>query len=262
MTEFVTSTDGTRLAYEREGDGPTVVFVGAAMQFRAFDPRTGELAHRMAAQGFTAVTYDRRGRGESGDASTYDVDREVEDLAALIEANGGSAALFGSSSGAVLALWAAAAGLPVTALALWEPPLALEGDGGAYQRSLTERITAGDREGAIAVFMQDMPPEWLEASRRSPAWPTMLTLAPTLPYDAAILAKAEAGTPWATQWAAVTQPTTVMTGAETLPLFPAAADALERSLPSAAHVTVAGANHGWETDAMVEALVRAFGPSR
>ena len=257
MTEFTTSADGTRIAFDRQGDGPCVIFISGAMEFRAFDSGTAELATRMAARGFTAVSYDRRGRGESGDTQPYDVDREVEDIAALMEANGGSAALFGTSSGAVLALWAAAAGLPVTSLALWEPPLAVEDSGEAaeYERGLSQRAAAGDREGTIALFMRDMPPEWFESAKAGPAWPQMLAVSPTLPYDAALLARAQAGESWAKQWAAVTQPTTILTGTETLPLFPAAADALEKALPDAVHVTVAGANHSWEPDAMVEALL-------
>jgi pimeloyl-ACP methyl ester carboxylesterase len=260
MTEFVTSADGTRIAFDRRGEGPCVIFISGAMEFRAFDSGTAELATRMAARGFTAVSYDRRGRGESEDRQPYDVDREVDDIAALMEANGGSAALFGTSSGAVLALWAAAAGLPVTALALWEPPLAVEDSGEAaeYERELSQRAAAGDREGTIALFMRDMPPEWFESAKAGPAWPQMLAVSPSLTYDAALLARAQAGEPWAKQWSAVTQPTTVLTGTQTLPLFPPAADALEKALPDARHVTIAGANHSWDIDALVAALVPAL----
>ena len=123
MTEFVTSSDGTRIAYDRLGSGPSVILVGGAMQFRAFDPQTGQLAARLAERGFTVVNYDRRGRGESAGRGPYVLDSEIADLRALIAELGSAAALFGSSSGGAIGLASAAAGLPVSKLALWEGPL-------------------------------------------------------------------------------------------------------------------------------------------
>jgi pimeloyl-ACP methyl ester carboxylesterase len=266
VTEFVTSGDGSRIAYDRVGEGPVIILVGGAMQFRAFDPTTAELARRLADSGFTVVNYDRRGRGESSDASAEytpaaGVDHEVEDIAALIGAVGGSAGLYGSSSGGALCLWAAAAGIGVTRLALWEVPLGLEGgdDGSAHLAGLQERIAADDREATVAFFMRDMPPQWLEGARTSPAWPTMLSIAPTMAYDAAVLARSQAGTPWAQQWAAVTVPTLVIVGEETLPIFPPAADALVAALPRARQIRVPAANHSWELDAMATVLAEFFG---
>lgn len=260
MTEFVTSEDGTRIAYDREGDGPAVIFVGGATQFRAFDPTTVELAHQLAAKGFTVVNYDRRGRGESTDRLPFAVEREIEDIAALIEEVGGEAALFGSSSGSALCLWAAAAGVSATKLALWEAPLALEGegDGGEFLAGLEQRIADGDREGAAEYFMKDMPPEWLEGAKNSPAWPVMQEIAPTLVYDTAALTKAQEA-PWAEQWASVTMPTIVITGEETLPIFPPAADALVSALPHARRITIPASNHRWQPEVMVPVLAEFFG---
>ena len=104
MTEFTTSADGTRIAYDRDGDGPAVILVGGAMQFRGFDPTTVEMAHQLAAHGFTVINHDRRGRGESAGATEFSLAREIEDLAALIDGAGGTAALYGSSSGGAIAL--------------------------------------------------------------------------------------------------------------------------------------------------------------
>lgn len=253
MTEFVTSADGTRIAYDREGDGPAVIFVGSANQFRAFDTGTAEVARLLAGDGFTTITYDRRGRGESGDTLPYDVDREVEDIAALMGVVGGSAALYGSSSGAVLCLWAAAGVPGVTGLVLWEPPLDLDSDGSENLAGLQERLAAGDREGTIAFFMRDMPPQWFEGARNSPAWPTLLSLAPTLAYDAAVLAKAERGV-FSEQWAAVTMPTIVLVGEETQPIFPPAAAAIVAALPQATQKRIDARNHGWEPQVMAREL--------
>ena len=119
---IVTSADGTAIDYDAYGNGPTVIFVGGASQHRAIDQRTSEVAKQLAAEGFTAVDYDRRGRDRSGDTPPWSLGREVGDVAALIEATGEPAALYTSSSGAGIALAAVTEGLEVSALALYEPP--------------------------------------------------------------------------------------------------------------------------------------------
>ncbi|MFE3281633.1 alpha/beta fold hydrolase, partial [Streptomyces sp. NPDC059233] len=120
----VVSRDGTVIAFDRIGAGPVLVLVGGAFQVRD-DAKWVELA-RLLADRFTVVTYDRRGRGDSGDTAPYEVAREFEDLAAVIDAVGATAGVMGMSSGAVLALEAAAHGVPITALALYEPPFVLD----------------------------------------------------------------------------------------------------------------------------------------
>ena len=118
----VTSADGTTIDYERYGAGPAIIFIGGATQYRGVDPVTTTTSRDLAAEGFTTIDYDRRGRGRSGDTAPYAQAREVEDIAALIDAVGGSATLYSSSSGATIALAAASAGVGVARLALYEPP--------------------------------------------------------------------------------------------------------------------------------------------
>ncbi|WP_329349329.1 alpha/beta hydrolase [Streptomyces sp. NBC_01261] len=189
MDKKTVSRDGTAVAYQRIGAGPPVVLVGGAMTTGdGLLPLAAQLAHR-----FEAVPYDRRGRGASGDTAPFAVAREVEDIAALIDAVGGSAALYGHSSGAALAVHAAASGLPVTEVALYEPPFALDASGAKERAEYTERLTellAEDRRGdAVELFMAltGAPPQMIEGARRSPMWPGMKAIAPTLVYDDAAL---------------------------------------------------------------------------
>jgi len=257
MTEFVTSADGTRIAFDREGDGAPIVLVGGASQFRAFDPATAQLAHELARLGFSVVNYDRRGRGESGDTLPFAVEREVDDIAALVAEVGGRAALYGSSSGAALALWAAASGVPVTAIVLWEPPFEPEGTHDRdWLTGLEQRIADGDHESAAEFFMRDMPPEWLESAKNSDAWQTLVSIAPTMVYDAAALERTQHA-PWAENWAAVTAPTLVVIGGQALPIFPPVADALVRALPNASQHRIDSSNHDWKPDEMA-ALIAGF----
>jgi pimeloyl-ACP methyl ester carboxylesterase len=254
LTSFTTSADGTRIAFDREGSGPAIILVGSANQFRAFDTGTAEVARLLAESGFTAITYDRRGRGESTDTLPYGVDREVDDIRALLDVAGGSAALYGSSSGAVLCLWAAAALPGVSKLVLWEPPLDLESDGSENLAGLQQRLAAGDREGAVAFFMRDMPPQWFEGARNSAAWPTLLSIAHTLAYDAAVLEKAERGKTLPGEWAAITVPAIVLIGEETQPIFPPAADAIVAALPHASQRRIDARNHGWVPEVMAREI--------
>ncbi|MBF4635068.1 alpha/beta hydrolase [Agreia pratensis] len=259
MTEFVKSADGTRIAYDRLGSGAlAIILVGSAMNYRAFDPTTVQIATLLADQGFSVVNYDRRGRGESGDAADYAVEREVDDIAALLDVLGGSAALYGNSSGGALALWAAATpgvGERITKLALFEVPLSLEGegDGGADLRAMNELVAAGDQAAVVEYFMKDMPPQWLEGAKSSPAWPDMLAISHTLAYDEALLERAQHA-PWAEQWASVTQPVIAMVGEPTVPIFPPAASALETALPNARALVIDAAHHSVRPEVMAALL--------
>ncbi|WP_407561370.1 alpha/beta fold hydrolase [Streptomyces sp. 184] len=190
-----TSADGTPVAYETLGDGPPVVLVQGALCARTADAPLAELL----AGRRTAVLYDRRGRGGSGDATagrippTGVAEREVEDLAAVIEAVGGSAVVYGMSSGAALALRAGAAGLPITRLAVYEPPFRA-GDGGdeeydAGVARLHELLAAGDRDGAVTHFIGGVgaPPEAIREMKATSLWAEFTALAPTLAYDYDVL---------------------------------------------------------------------------
>ncbi|MFG3267324.1 MULTISPECIES: alpha/beta fold hydrolase [Streptomyces] len=190
MDKKTLSRDGTSLAYARAGQGPAVILVSGAMSTGGtVAPLAGLLAPH-----FTAFWYDRRGRGESGDTAPYAVEREVEDLAALIEAAGGEAALYGVSSGGALALEAAAAGLPVSRVAVYETPFADFSEGGAEERAAyTEHLTealAHDRRGdAVELFLRltGLAEEMIQGARQSPMWPAMEGIAPTLAYDDAVM---------------------------------------------------------------------------
>lgn len=187
-TEKVTSTDGSSIAFERAGAGPTIVLVDAAGCFRGLGP-TVPLVPALAGN-FTVVSYDRRGRGESTDTVPYAVDREVDDLRAVIDAVGGSAFAYGFSSGAVLALHAAAQGLPIPKLVLMEPPLNDQppADGSDLGAELTALVDAGRRADAVEHFQTSigMPADLIAAMRQSPSWPAMEALAHTLVYDTTI----------------------------------------------------------------------------
>lgn len=192
----IKSQDGTLIGYTAVGSGPAIVMVMGATQYRGIDPSLAELG-RILSDRFTFVTYDRRGRGESGDTQPYAVAREIEDIAAVIDAVGGKASLYGASSGAVLAIEAAAAGLPVTNLVLYEPPFRVDPNDplrtpADYLTTLEGHIASGDRGAAITHFMHyvGMPAEHIEGMKHSEFWPVLKAIAPTLAYDARIMIEA------------------------------------------------------------------------
>ncbi len=189
MDKKTTSHDGTSLSYQSTGQGPAVILVSGAMSTGA---TVAPLAVPLSG-GFSVVWYDRRGRGASGDTPPYAVQREVEDLAALIEAAGGEASLYGVSSGGALALHAAASGLPVRRVAVYEPPFAVY-EGGAkeraeYTRGLTEALGQGRRGDAVELFLRltGLAEEMIQGARRSPMWPGMEAVAPSLAHDNAVM---------------------------------------------------------------------------
>ena len=191
MDKKILSRDGTPIAYERTGHGPAVILVSGAMS-------TGGTVAPLAvplSERFDVLVYDRRGRGASGDTAPYAVAREVEDLAALIEAAGGEACLCGISSGGALVLEAAASGLPVRRAAVYETPYADFLDGGAernaeYTEQLTAALAEGRRGDAVELFLRltGMGEGMIQGARQSPMWPGMETVAPTLAYDNSVMA--------------------------------------------------------------------------
>ncbi|MEV8314720.1 alpha/beta hydrolase [Streptomyces sp. NPDC059900] len=245
----VVSADGTEIAFEKSGDGPAVVLVASALADRS---DTTKLA-ALLAQHFTVINYDRRGRGSSGDSDAYTPEREIEDIAALIEHIGGSASLFGSSSGAVLALRAAAAGLNVDRLALYEPPFVIaEGDDGPpadLAQQITALLTDGRNSDAVKYFMtkvQGMPGTAVHFMKLMPKiWSNLTGMARTLPYDIAVMGDTQQGRPLdAAEWKGVTVPTRVLTGGKSPAAFRRAARAIAEILPQADHRTLPGLNHG------------------
>ena len=259
------SSDGTTIAFDRSGEGPAVILVGGAFQHRAFDPAMAELAALLAPR-FTVLHYDRRGRGDSGDTPPYAVEREVEDIAALVEAAGGSASLFGSSSGAALALDAARSGLPILRLALYEPPFLVDDSHPPlpedYLERLTELVAAGRRGDAVALFMTkaaDLPDEVVAGMRQTPTWPGFESVAHTLPYDAAVMGDTVNGDPASlARWASVTAPALVLDGGESPAWAGAAARALVEILPDARRRTLAGQTHAVAPEVLAPVLDEFF----
>jgi pimeloyl-ACP methyl ester carboxylesterase len=216
-----TSQDGTKIAYDRTGSGDPVILIGGAFSYRRY-PGQVKLAELLSAQ-FTVYNYDRRGRGDSGDTPPYAVEREIEDLAAVIKVAGGRAHVWGLSSGAVLALEAAAAGLPIRKLAVQEPPLGVDPADRRPPDDLRPRVTAlidaGRRGEAVRYFMVDGmgAPSFVPGLLHliPGVWKRLTAVAHTRPYDAELVEPYQTGRPLpAGQWAAVTMPTLVMCGTE------------------------------------------------
>jgi pimeloyl-ACP methyl ester carboxylesterase len=261
LVERVASKDGTAIAFERSGAGPAVILVDGALCSRAFGPMP-KLAPLLAPH-FTVYTYDRRGRGESGDTRPYATQREVEDIAALIEAAGGSAFVLGLSSGAALALEAAAAGLGITKLAVYEPPY-LGDDGGhhaaaGHEAQLDRLIVAGRRGEAVQYFMRKMvgmPAFPVFLLRLMPwMWRKLEAVAHTLAYDAAIMGDFTLPT---ARLAAIRIPTLAAHGAKTDVKLQAAVRAVAEALPDARLRVLDGQTHNVSPQVLAPVLVEFF----
>jgi pimeloyl-ACP methyl ester carboxylesterase len=239
--ETTTSQDGTTIAYDRYGSGPAVILIGGALSYRKFK-KMGQIAEQLAAHGYTVVNYDRRGRGDSGPAGAVSVEREVEDIAALIEAHGGSASLWGWSSGGALALRAAGAGIGVDAVALYEVPFMVDPDERLptpdYSQRLDELVAADDRSGLVKHFMRNavgLPAPFVVAMRLTPMWSGLKSTAHTLPFDWAALGGHNMyGAPLIPEeWAEVTVPVLVAYGAKSPGNLRKGSQALAEVLPDA-----------------------------
>lgn len=255
--ESVTSKDGTTIAYDRLGTGPPVVLVcGGSVDRSADTALAGELA-----SDFTVFNYDRRGRGDSGDTPPYAVEREVEDIDAVIEAAGGKAHLWGSSSGAALALIAAGRGTSIDKLALWEPPFIPEGvptppddQVEQYERMIAE----GRRGDAVEYFMSKvvgLPPEFVEGARSQPFWAATEALAHTLAYDARIMGDYRIP---AERAAAVKVPTLVIAGGADMPWMRQTAQELAAALPDGRAHLLEGQGHDVDPGVLGPVLTAFF----
>jgi pimeloyl-ACP methyl ester carboxylesterase len=255
--QTVESKDGTTIAFDRLGAGTPVILVSGASTARSIHDQLAELL----AVDFTVFNYDRRGRGNSGDTPPYTIEREVEDLDAVITEAGGGASVFGNSSGAVLALHGAATGLPVTKLALWEPPFMVDPDAPrrqqAYVGELTELLNAGRRGDAMKLFMKTigLPDEMINGMRNSPMWPGMEAIAPTLAYDAAIMGDSMVPTDLV---ASVVAPTLVLDGSETGAWAANSAQALTTALPNSKRGSLKGQTHNVAWDVLAPVLREFF----
>ena len=244
------SRDGTVIAYEQSGSGPAVILVSAALADRSGNRRIAKyLSDR-----FTVINYDRRGRGASGDTSPYSTEKEVDDIAALVDASGGSAFVFGSSSGSVLALDAAARlGSKVKKLYMFEPPFILDSSRPPMDTTLSgainRQIAEGNRSEAVRLFFtrgMGIPSFGVTMMRLlMPGWSKMCAMAHTISYDLSILDGTQAGQPLPVdRWNKALLPIKVAVGSRSEPFFHSGAKGLVRILPSAQYQSLTGLNHG------------------
>lgn len=259
----VTSKDGTTIAFDQCGAGPTVILVDGALQYRAFDQGMNQLADLLS-QHFTVIHYDRRGRGDSTDTQPYALEREIEDIESLIDGAGGSASLYGISSGAALAMEAALA-LPhkVRKLVMYEVPY--NDDESArqawreYVRQLQEMLAEGRKGDAVGLFMMlvGATPEDVEGIKQSPMWPLWEAIGHTLAHDHIVCLGEDAAVP--TERAArVRVPTLIMDGSESFPFMHTTAVALANAIPHAQHHTLEGQTHEVTAEALAPVLVEFF----
>jgi pimeloyl-ACP methyl ester carboxylesterase len=258
------SADGSAIAFETVGDGPPLVIVDGALCYRASGPAR-PLAAALAAD-FTVFTYDRRGRGESADHVEFTTERELEDLEAIVKEAGGSAHVFGASSGAVLALEAANSGVGVTKLAMYEPPLIVDDTHSPAPESMLADIrallAAGRRGDVVKKFMRsvDVPAFGIAVMRLLPAWKKLKGVAHTLPNDLALLAGLRQGRPLpADRWTAATMPTLVADGGRSPAHMRNSAAAVAAVLPNARYETVPGQTHLVRAKALAPVLRDFFG---
>jgi pimeloyl-ACP methyl ester carboxylesterase len=263
----VTSKDGTTIAFDRFGDGPPVILVGGAFSYRNYKWSV-QLAHLLAAEQLMAINYDRRGRGDSGDSAPYAVEREFEDLEAVIsDLGGGPVDVWGMSSGGVLALRAAAAGLPIRKLAIYQPPFTVDRSGHVpppdFGSRLDELTASGQRGSAVMWFMTKgmgvpTPVVWGMRLAR-PLWSRLKAVAHTLPYDYAVMGDTTAGAPLASElWSSIAAPTLIIDGSKSGPAVAHAADSLAREMPHSRRLTLDRQSHNVKPGKLAPVLREFF----
>jgi pimeloyl-ACP methyl ester carboxylesterase len=264
MTTFVTSADGTRIAYDSTGDGPPLIIVDGAMCYRGQGP-SGPIAAELA-DAFTVYTYDRRGRGESGDSAELAVAREVEDIEALAKEAGGAPFLFGASSGAVLALEAANHGVGAAKVAMYEPPLIVDDTHrplpADWEARLDANVAAGRTGDLVKDFMRfvDVPGFGIAVMRLLPVWSKLKGVAPSLRHDFAFMADLQRGRPLPeTRWSTTTMPALVADGGKSPGWMHHGNQALARVLPNATYRTIPGQTHLVKAKALAPVLREFFG---
>ena len=280
VQQTVKSKDGTRIAFDQRGQGPVVILVTGALGVRSQDAAAQQLPNLLS-QYFTVIDYDRRGRGDSGDTPPYAVQREVEDIEALIDAAGGSASLYGMSSGAMLALESASRHPgKVKKLAMYEPPLIIDDSRSPvptdYVEQLNAAIAAGRPGDAVEIFMTKairIPAEFVAQMRNAPMsesfgddegmkppeWADMEKVAHTLAYDGTIMAGLMSGKPLPPKrWYSNTAPTLIITGGNSEAFFHNGAKALVSDLPDARHQILAGQDHNVSPAALAPLLIEFF----
>ncbi len=255
----VTSKDGTTIAFDRSGNGPPLIMVGGALSDRsASAPGLIPLLQPK----FTVFTYDRRARGSSGDNSSYAVAREVEDLDVVVTAAGGSACVYGVSSGAALALEAAASGVAIAKLALFEPPYRADDSAprppADLSQKVAEAISAGRRGDAVEYFLTKavgLPSEAVAQMRTAPMWPGLEALAHTLVYDFAVMG--DGSIPMG-RIAAVSAPTLVIASETSAPWLQKAVRVVAESLPNGQSRFLPGQFHNVPPQTLAPVLQEFF----
>ena len=267
--ESTKSADGTVIAYDRTGDGPPLVIVlGAFCDRKTFVPPASLTGQ------FTVITYDRRGRGDSGDTQPYSPAREIADLAAVIKAVSGSATgasgtgasgsgpyVFGHSSGAALALRAAAHGVPMASVVAYEAPFVIPGTRELAEDPtgrITALVSAGRRSDAVKFWMADVvkaPAEMIPMMEKSPMWAGLQALAHTLPYDLALTG--DQGVP-AADLAKISVPVLVLGGANSPDWFHRTVEATTDAIPGARLVMLDGQDHGAPPEVIAPVLTDFF----
>ncbi len=259
----VRSADGTTIGYTQAGQGPPLILVDGALCSRSFGPMP-KLAEQLTAH-FTVYTYDRRGRGASGDTPPYEPDREVEDLEALVALAGDSVYLHGTSSGAALALEAAKHIRPIVKLAVYEPPFIVDDTRTPMPDDWLPRLKGlladGRRGNAVKMFMRFVgtPAIFTAVMPFTPVWGKLKAVAPTLPYDLTIMHEHQRGRPLTSaEWAAVKVPTLVAAGAKSPVWMTNGTRALAGALPDATYRTLPGQNHMVKAQAIAPVLTEFF----
>jgi pimeloyl-ACP methyl ester carboxylesterase len=261
----VKSQDGATIAYERSGDGPTVILVNGALGDRKLDRRFKMMSGlgKLLSGSYTVINYDRRGRGDSDEGGPFAVEREIDDISALVAGAGGKASLFGFSSGGALALRAAGAGIGVERVAVYEAPFVVDRADrrppADYGKRLDELIAAGDRNGAVKHFNRNamgMPAPVVAAMRLMPMWKDMTANAHTLRYDWAALGEHNMqGDPLRpAEWASVTIPALVVYGAKSPANLQNGSRALAGVLPNAQLRALEGMGHRLKVDVLAPVL--------
>jgi len=259
----VASPDGTAIAFDRLGDGLPVIVVGGALCDRAVTRPTAE----ELAKHFAVINYDRRGRGDSRDTTPYAVQREIEDIGALVAEAGGTASVYGHSSGAGLVLHAAAHGVPMAKIVLHDPPYAPDGDEEArrssreYGEKLKATLSEGRRGEAVELFMTmvGMPQEMIEGMRHTPRWTGLEALAPTLAYDSEVMGDTSRdGTIPVEQTGRVTAPALVLIGGADYPWMIEVGRRLADAMPNGRHRVLEGQEHAVPPEVLVPVLEDFF----
>jgi pimeloyl-ACP methyl ester carboxylesterase len=255
----VISKDGSSIVYDQLGGGPAVILVCGGSVDRSSNAPLAALLEKH----FSVFNYDRRGRGDSGDTPPYAVEREVEDIDAVVAAAGGKAFIYGTSSGAALALEAThKLSSKITRLALWEPPYFVDDSSprppADAANTFTELVSAGRRAEAVEFFMVKvvgLPPEFVAEARKAPWWQAQEAIAHTLAYDATIMGDYSLPEE---RIAAIKVPTIVINGGSSFPFLRATADAIAKILPNGQRHTLEGQMHNVAPEVIAPVLREFF----